>query len=887
MIRFCSAPVNSILRLLAVVGFGTWAPHASAQEIPAGGSEMLVETAPAQAGYYSGDGPVTSREIVSVTGQAFTEATRVATLNPTGQYYSSAVTFTSDRAVTDGDVVLLHFFARMEETTDESGTAVMEVYVEGPGPAYTKSVNYRVNVAGAWKEFFVPFTVNGDYATGQLGFKFGFGATGRPQVMDLGGVEAYWYGTSRTLAEMPRTSFDYAGRSEDAPWRAEAAARIEQYRKGDFSIRVQDADGAILAGESVRVRMVKHAFEFGTAMVASRIMDSSSADAAMYRQKILELFNSGTLENDTKWPAWIGEFGSSFNPAQTVAALQWTQQQELTMRGHVLVWPSVRNLPNEIGNLVTANDPSVPSRITAHIADVMSTTQGYFTDWDVMNEPFDNFDVMENYGYDLMAAWFSAAREQEAEVGLFINDYGILTGGGLNEEKQDAYAATITRIQNDGGPITGIGFQGHFSGTPTGITKVWEILQRYAVEFPELDMRVTEFDITGDDEGLKTDYLRDFYTIAFSHPKMLGVQMWGFWEDAHWRNESALYSSDWTERPLGQAYRELVLGEWFTNEVGVSGDGGLVTGRGYLGDYVVEDLSGRWLGQFSLNSERVAEVTVVVGEGSSANAKLSNLSTRGRVLTGDGRMVAGFVIEGSTPKDLVIRAVGPRLEDFGVTGALADPKISVYRSGETVPMAQVDGWSADLNSIFETLGAFGLDADTTSAATRLQLAAGAYTVVVEGVDDGTGVALVEVYDAATGAPVQMTNLSTRGSVGTGVDIMVAGFVIAGEGSQRVLLRGIGPALDAFLSGALENPVLRLFRSLPAGAELLQTNEAWSTSTNAAQISATTAAVGGFALAAGSADAAILVDLQPGAYTVELAGVNAGTGIGLIEVYRVP
>lgn len=875
-----------IRRLFVASAFGAFLATASAQEIPTGGSEMLVETSAGAAGYYTGDGPVTSREIVAVSGQSFTEATRIATLNPTGQFFSSAVTFTSDRSVADNDVVLLHFFARMVETTDESGTAVMEVYVEGPAPGYTKSVTKRVNVAGAWQEFFVPFDVDGDYGVGQLGFKFGFGATGRPQVMEFGGVEAFWYGTSRTLAEMPRTSFDYSGRAADAPWRAAAATRIDQHRKGNYAVKVMDGEGAPLADTSVRVRLVKHAFEFGTAMVASRIMDSSSSDAATYRQKLLELFNSGTLENDTKWPAWLGQFGSSFNQPQTVSALQWAQQKGLTMRGHVLVWPSERNLPNQIGTLVAASDPSVPGLITAHIADVMGTTRGLFADWDVINEPFDNFDVMENYGYDLMAEWFKTAGAQEAGVGLFINDYGILSGGGLNQEKQDAYAASITRIKTDGGPITGVAFQGHFSGTPTGITKVWEILERYATEFPDLDMRVTEFDITGDDEALKADYLRDFYTITFSHPKMLGVQMWGFWENAHWRAESALYAADWTERALGQSYRELITETWVTNDVGVSGTDGMVTGRGFAGDYVVEDMSGRWLGQFTLTKESAEVTPVVIGE--SSGGRLSNLSTRGAVGTGSDIMVAGFVIEGSTVKDLVIRAVGPRLGDFGVPGTLADPQISVYRSGETTPMIEVDGWDASMSSIFQTLGAFSLESDTASAATRLQLSPGPYTVHVKGVADGTGVALVEVYDAAANVPVQMVNLSTRGAVGTGANIMVAGFVITGDATQQVLVRGVGPALTGFgVTGALADPVLRLFRSLPTGAELLQTNRDWSTATNATQIASTASAVGGFALEAGAGDAALLVDLAPGSYTVELAGANDGTGVGLIEVYRVP
>lgn len=851
-------------------------------QVPDGGTEMIAQTEPSSAGYYTGNGPVTSRTIVDVTGQEFSQATQIATLNPTGQFYSSAVSFTSDRAVANGDVVLLRFFARMIETTDESGTATMEVYVEGPAPDYTKSVTYRVNVAGAWQEFYVPFTVDGDYAVGQLGFKFGFGATGRPQVIEFGGVEAWWYGTSQTLDDMPRTSFEYAGRALDAAWRAEADARIEQYRMGDYQVRVIDESGDPLPGENVRVRLRKHAFEFGTAMVASRLMDNSSSAAGIYRSKILELFNSGTLENDTKWPPWIGEWGSSFNQPQTLAALDWAQQQGLAMRGHVLVWPSERNMPQQFRSALAATDPGIPQVILDHIEDVLTATAGKFVDWDVMNEPFDNFDVMQKYGNERMIDWFNKAREHAPTAGLFVNDYGILSGGGLNTEKQDAYIETLNFIKNGGGPVTGIGFQGHFSGTPTGITKVWEVLEKFATAFPDLDFRVTEFDITGEDPELKADYLRDFYTIAFSHPQMLGIQLWGFWEEAHWRPESALYASDWTEREIGRAYRELTTETWQTNVVGVTDPNGYVSGRGFAGEYVVEDLSGRLLGTFSLPAQGIGSVTVLMGE--VRGGRLANLSTRGAVGTGANIMVAGFVIEGSTPKDLVIRAVGPKLAEYGVAGELPDPQIALFRSGEEVPVMQVDGWDASLSPVFSELGAFSLDGDSASAASRVQLQPGPYTVHVSGVDDATGVALVEVYDAATAAPVQMINLSTRGAVGTGSDAMFAGFVITGDSNQRVLIRGVGPTLTDFgVTGALADPFLQL----RSGAELVASNQSWGSLTNQAEVISTTMTVGGFALDAGSDDAVLLVDLAPGSYTVELSGADGGTGVGLVEVYRVP
>ncbi len=951
---------------------------ASAQTIPAGGQAMLTQTDIGNAGFYANNtagGPVATREIVSVTGQDFTQAARVATLNPTGDFWSSVLSFTSNRATADGDVILLHFWMRSIETTDETGTVTMEVFVEGPAPDYTKSVSLTVNANSAWQHFFIPFAVDGNYSAGNLGFKFGFGATVRPQILEMGGVEALWYGTSLTVQDLPRTSFQYNGRDADASWRLEAADRIDEYRKSRYVVRAVDPAGQPVAGTKLRVRLQRHAFEFGTAMVASRIMDSAGTANATYREKILELFNSGTLENDTKWPPWDGEWGDSFNQTQTIAALQWTQANDLTMRGHVLVWPSIRNLPNWIAPLVQSADPSVPGRVLTHFEDVMSKTDGYFTDWDVMNEPYDNFDLMETYGYDLMAEWFKKARELDATAGLFVNDYGILSGGGLNTTKQDAYEATIQRIIDDGGPITGIGFQGHFSGSPTGIPRVWEILDRYATAFPDLDFRITEFDIGGDDTALQADYLRDFYTIAFSHPKMLGIQAWGFWEEAHWRPESAFYATDWTERPLGTAYRELVLGEWRTNDLRTTAPDGRFAGRGFLGSYVVEDEEGNVLGTFDLSADETATVEVTVGAaqnrelqfvsqpfgatvapgadvtlraeataipaptitwfkegagqvgtgttlvlpgvgsaqagryyavatsgdatvesrrarvgvrapGAASTEILANISTRGRVQPGLGALVAGFVLEGSVGKDVIIRAIGPRLGEFGVPGTLADPRIRLF-SGDTV-IAENDSWDPALADDFDAVGAFDLGGDTASAALRTTLQPGLYTVEVTGVGGGAGVAIVEVYDAATGAPVQMSNISTRGQVSTGTDIMVAGFVITGEVPQRVLVRGIGPALQRFgITTALADPVLRLYERDGNITRRLYTNYDWSAAENATVLRQASSTVGAFPLVPGEGDAALLLELEPGAYTVELAGANDETGVGLIEVYRVP
>ncbi|MCF3650293.1 endo-1,4-beta-xylanase [Synoicihabitans lomoniglobus] len=950
-----------------------------AQEIPSGGVSLVNPTDIAtEAGFYANDtanGPVATRTAVTVTGQSFTTAAQVATLNPTGQFYSSAITASTNRAVADGDIVLLHFFMRAIETTDETGTVVLEAYFEGPPPAYTRSLSVRPTANTTWTEYFLPFRVQGNYIAGAAGIKFGFGGPARAQVLEFGGVEVLWYGTSRTLEEMPRTSFQYDGRATDAPWRAAAAQRIDTHRKGDLAITVRDAAGDPLPGATVRVRQTRHAFEFGTAVVASRLMNPGTADAP-YVDTFLELFNAGTFENDLKWQPWDGAWGAAFARTQTVAALQWLQTQNIVMRGHVLVWPSVRNMPDTLTTRIEAADPTIPQVILDHIDDVMEPTTPYLTEWDVMNEPYDNYDIMETYGYEHMIDWWNRARANHPTADLYINDYAILAGGGTNTAKQDAYANTVQYLLDGGAPITGIGFQGHFSAVPTGIPRIWTLLQRYATEFPQMKFRITELDISTDDEELQADFYRDLITICMSHPQMEGVQFWGFWEGAHWRPASALFALDWTAKPAAIAYRNLVFGDWWTDTELIADQNGQAAVRAFNGDYtytvvygdttatgtitltsdgaapsvtldvaspdqptivtqpfgttiapggsttlstvvsgnptpavtwyrngtptalttptisltdVVESATYHAVATNANGSVQTRSVTIGVRAPGTQTEKLANISTRGRVGTGAAIMVAGFVINGTAAKDVVIRAVGPQLGEFGLPGTLADPRIRIFKGDDQInPIAENDDWSPDLAADFATLGAFALETDTKSAAVRLSLEPDRYTVQIAGAQDGTGLAIVEVYDAATGAPVEMVNISTRGEVGTGLNKLVAGFVIAGDVPQQVLIRGIGPTLGGFgVPHTLANPILRLYEPVPgSAARLLLTNDNWGTGDTTA-ITATTSTVGGFALTNGSADAALLVSLEPGSYTVELAGVADTTGIALIEVYRVP
>ena len=281
-----------------------------------------------------------------------------------------------------------------------------------------------------------------------------------------------------------------------------------------------------------------------------------------------------------------------------------------------------------------------------------------------------------------------------------------------------------------------------------------------------------------------------------------------------------------------------------------------------------------------------AGLPAAAGAATNSLTRLVNISTRAPVGTGGSILIPGFVIQGSGTETLLIRGDGPSLTGFGVTGVLAHPILSVL-SGQTV-IASNTGWGtnpnpAQITSVAAQVGAFSFASGSADCAVIVNLPAGTYTVEVSGVGNTTGVALAEVYEVSS-TGTRLVNISTRAQVGTGGNIIIAGFVISGSGTEQLLVRGDGPSLTPFgVMGVLAQPSL----SVLSGQTTIASNTGWGTNANPAQISSVAALVGAFALPANSADSAVVISLPAGAYTAEVSGVNTTTGIALVEVYEVP
>jgi hypothetical protein len=254
-----------------------------------------------------------------------------------------------------------------------------------------------------------------------------------------------------------------------------------------------------------------------------------------------------------------------------------------------------------------------------------------------------------------------------------------------------------------------------------------------------------------------------------------------------------------------------------------------------------------------------------------------NLSTRMRVLSEDNVGIGGFVITGSAPKHVLLRVIGPSLAQSGVPNVLADPELELHGPGGFVTITN-DNWRDDPAQEAAIIATGIPPTDNLESAIDATLDPGSYTGIVRGKNNTTGVGLIEVYDLNQAAS-KLANISTRAFVGTGSDIVIAGFILGGNtGSTRIVLRGLGPSLSsAGVSNPLPDPTIQL---RDANGALLRSNNNWTD--DPAQMVELIAA--GLA-PTNQLESAIATPLPPGLYTALVAGLNNTTGVGLVEVYE--
>lgn len=548
-----------------------------AAQSPAGPVSLLGGDA-GSAFRYTGPsaGPASgAAEWVAVDNMPFTHAWRLRTISlpeSGGNEWDPRIRARGAAAVSAGDKILAEFWMRCIEP--ENGDCILRLNVERDGSPWTKSISNPYPVGREWRRFRVLFDMRESYAAG--GYMIDFWMGQQVQTAEVGGISLLNYGPQATAEQLGLERF-YDGAAADAAWRQAAEQRIEEIRKAGMIVVAVTPDGAPIEGAEIRAKLKRHAFGWGTAVAASRLL-GAGADSERYRNFIRENFNMAVLENDLKWGPWEENRNRAMN------ALRWLHENGVTwIRGHNLVWPGWRWMPNDVRNL--ANNPeALRQRILDRIRDVATATRGLVVHWDVVNEPVAERDVLNILGDEVMADWFRVAKECDPESRMFINEYDILAANGANLRKQNAYYRMIEMLRGREAPVEGIGFQGHFD-TATPPERMLEILNRYARL--GLPIAITEYDFATPDEELQAQFTRDLMILAFSHPAVSDFLMWGFWEGSHWKPLGAMIRRDWSEKPMYRVWRELIFERWQTDETGVTPDHGAIYVRGFKGSYEI------------------------------------------------------------------------------------------------------------------------------------------------------------------------------------------------------------------------------------------------------------------------------------------------------------
>jgi hypothetical protein len=257
-----------------------------------------------------------------------------------------------------------------------------------------------------------------------------------------------------------------------------------------------------------------------------------------------------------------------------------------------MVWPSYQHISSPARALWdNRQDAALEQYVLDHIRSVATETKGYVDEWDVINEPFDNHDLMDRFGDKVMIDWFDQARLSLPTAPLFINDYAILASGGdTDTAHQQRLYDIITYLQDNYTPLDGIGMQGHF-GSGSDLTSpeiLFKILDRFAAF--NLPIEITEFTLDFYNEQVEADYMRDFLTVIFSHPSTVGFMQWDFWPQGQTPQAKHLYRVDGSIKPKGQAYLDLVYNTWWTRQNGTTNAAGRFKApdRAFKGTYQIQ-----------------------------------------------------------------------------------------------------------------------------------------------------------------------------------------------------------------------------------------------------------------------------------------------------------
>jgi GH35 family endo-1,4-beta-xylanase len=659
-------------------------------------------------------------------------------------------------------------------------------------------------------------------------------------------------------------------------------------------------------------RMAGAPLATGKAKFLGNAYDEGSNKALNFDQ----YWNQVTPENSSKWGS-VEATRDVMNWASLDAAYNFAKARGFPFKFHTLIWGNQQ--PAWIETLP-------PAQQLEEIEEWYAAVAARYPDMemiDVVNEPINDPPNSAgngggNYinalggsgatGWDWVIKSFQLARKYFPNSKLLINEYSI-----TNNAARAATYVQIINLLKARGLVDGVGIQAHAFSTTVAASTTKTNLDTIAA--PGVPIYISELDIDGPTDQIQLDDYKRIFPIFWEHPAVVGVTLWGY-RPGLWRTAQGAYliTENGTERPALLWLKDYIASApaggptiWVQPTAQSAALGGTAVLRvsatgGHSYQWYKDNVAipGANSSTLTLNNVQPSDGgnyrVAIAGPGGTTTSEtvalstyqpgasqLINISTRALVGTDANVMIAGFVLQGSASKTVLIRASGPGLTQFNVPGVLVDPVLDVY-SGSTV-LASNDNWDDDaakrdaIQQAALAVGAFGWNPGSKEAALLLTLNPGAYTAIVSGKNGSTGVSLVEVYEVdLTNGASRLINISTRSQVRTSSEVQIAGFVIRGSGPKKVVIRASGPALTKFnVPGVLADPALDVY----SGNTVVASNDNWSTS-----VRPDFQRVGIDNWDIGSNDAAIVMTLNPGPYTAIVSGKNSGTGVALIEVFEI-
>ena len=569
-----SLPLTMALLALALASASLIA-GAPLPTIPSGGRDLLSNTAPAPV--LPKEAGIATATKLRATDAPWAEFWRLEIARPPANSWSVQIGATVKSAITKGDKCLLLFYARSVGGPQAAGSANVEV--RNP-PEYPKLGQTEFRVGPQWEPVILSFVASDNGPEGKTGVAIHLG--GAVQKLDIGGLTLLNYGPDFPWEKLPKPYVTYEGREENAPWRKEAFDRIEKLRKGDFTFALKDEDGNPLAKAEVHAVLKRHAFGFGSAVTAKWLADPSP-DGDRYRAIVDECFSRVVFENDLKPGPWEAakdpKTTGSYRKAWLDQSLDWLKARHFSVRGHYLCWGPFEDWSKKLKDQPEA----IREKVLTHMREVVPAIGDRVTEWDALNHPAGwerGICIDTVLGGKFYTEVFQEARKL-TKLPLWINEDQVFRPG----RQQEEYFTIIEKLLADGVKIDGIGNQAHFhSSFLPSPTEMLANSDRFAKLVPALQL--TEFDVnTNGDEQLAADFTRDILITTFSHPAYTGMVMWGFWENAHWKPETALWRKDWTEKPAAKAWRDLVGKQWRTDVTVKTDRIGKTNLRGFFGQY--------------------------------------------------------------------------------------------------------------------------------------------------------------------------------------------------------------------------------------------------------------------------------------------------------------